>query len=95
MSDKKFDDHTTKQMALLVEELNSLQLKYDTRLLAAILAGRAGMLHGIMITGKVMTQEEARAVWKQAGLLIENPSKKEPKIMHLYGDTILDPRQIN
>jgi len=95
MPEKEFEDHTTEQMARLVNELNEMQLKYDTRLLAAILAGRAGMLHGIMITGEVITQEEARAIWKQAGLLIENPPEKEPKIMHLYGDNILDPTQIN
>lgn len=96
MSDKKeFDEHTVNEMETLVTELNDMQMRYDTRLLAALLAGRAGMLHGIMITGDVMSQEDARAVWKQAGLLIENPPEKEPKIMHLYDKDVFDPEKVN
>lgn len=93
--EKKFDNHTVSQMATLVEELNDIQLRYDTRLLAALLAGRAGMLHGMLITGGVITQDEARAIWKQAGLLIETPPEKEPKIMHLYDKEIIDPSKVN
>ncbi len=103
MSDKKtlddfgFDEYTQKQMILIAEEMNAMQMKYDTRLLAALMAGRSGMLHGVMIAGKVMTQKEAQVIWKQAGVPIETPPKRETKIVHLnkFDDEIFDPKKMN
>ncbi len=103
MSDKKtlddfgFDEYTKEQMILIGEEMNVMQMKYDTRLLAALMAGRSGMLHGIMITGKVMTQEEARVIWKQAGVPIETPPDRKTTILHLdkFEDDIFDPKKTN
>lgn len=101
MSDKKtlddfgFDEYTKNQMVLIAEELNAMHIKYDTRLLAALLAGRSGMLHGIMIKGEVMTQEEARIIWKQAGVPIENIPDREVKIMRKLDDDIFDPEKTN
>lgn len=103
MSDKKtlddfgFDEYTQKQMILIAEEMNAMQMKYDTRLLAALMAGRSGMLHGVMIAGKVMTQKEAQVIWKQAGVPIETPPERETKIVHLnkFDDEIFDPKKMN
>lgn len=103
MSDKKtlndfgFDEYTQKQMVLIAEEMNAMQLKYDTRLLAALMAGRAGMLHAIMIKGKVMTQEDAQGIWKQAGAPIENPPDREISVLnlHKFDDDVFDPKKIN
>ncbi len=88
---EEFNDYTKEQMIKIADELNDMQIRYDTRLLAALMAGRAGMLHGIMINGKVMTKKEAKIIWNQAGQMIENPPDRETKILKKYNDTILDP----
>lgn len=88
---EEFNDYTKEQMVQIAAELNDMQLRYDTRLLAALLAGRAGMLHGIMINGDVITKEEAFIIWSQAGQMIENPPDRETKIIKKYENTLLDP----
>lgn len=93
--DQELNEYANEQLAKLAEELNNLQMQYDTRLVAAILAGRSAMLHAMMINAEVMTQEEARAVWKHAGQLIENPPDRESKVVKLYNGEILEPTQVN
>ena len=88
-------DYTEQQLQSLTNELDALQLKYDTRLLAAFLTGRAAMLHAILINGKVSSQEEAQKVWDTAGEIIENPPERETKIVKMYDGEILEPEQIN
>ena len=95
LDDFGFDEYTKQQMVLIAEDLNAMQMKYDTRLLAALMAGRSGLLHGVMIKGEVMTQEEARVIWKQAGVPIENPPDQEVKIMRKLDDDVFDPETTN
>ena len=92
---EEFNEYTKEQMVKIAAELNDMQLRYDTRLLAALLAGRSGMLHGIMINGKIMTKEEAKVIWNQAGKMIENPPDRETKIIKKHKDTVLEPKDIN
>ncbi len=92
---EEFNDYTKEQMVKIAAELNDMQMRYDTRLLAALMAGRAGMLHGIMINGKVMTKEEAKMVWNQAGQMIENPPDRETKIVKRFNNELLEPKDIN
>jgi hypothetical protein len=89
------NEYTQGQMQKLGDELDALQLKYDTRLLAAFMAGRAARLYAILINGEVTTQDEARKVWAVAGEEIENPPNRETKIMKLYDGQVLNPEQIN
>jgi len=91
----EFNEYTKEQMVQIAAELNDMQLRYDTRLLAALLAGRAGMLYGIMITGDVITKNEAKVIWNQAGQMVENPPDREIKILKKYKDTLLGPDDIN
>ncbi len=91
----EIDDYTEKQMSLLVEELNLMQTKYDTRLLAALLAGRAAMLHAILVKGEVITKEEAVTIWELAGGIIERGSDNDIKFMKKYDEETFDPSTVN
>lgn len=89
------DDYTKDQMAKLAEEMNAMQLRYDTRLLAALFAGRAAMLHVSMINAGVMTQKQAQHVWNYAGELIDNPVERETKILNMVDGEVFDPAKVN
>jgi len=103
LSDKKvslddypeFNEHMKEQMVLIAGELNEMGKKYDTRLLAALMAGRAGLLQSWLISGGVITQEEARTVWTQAGAPIDNPPEKKTEIVKLDQGKIIPKEQIN
>lgn len=84
------DQYAESQMELLSEELNRLQISFDTRLLAAMLAGRAGHLHGLLVQAGHMTKEDALKIWNFAGDQIENPPEREIKMMAKYGDEVFD-----
>ncbi|MHA2403452.1 MAG: hypothetical protein ACXADH_10720 [Candidatus Kariarchaeaceae archaeon] len=92
---EEFDDYTKEQMVLIANELNDLQLKYDTRLFAALLAGRSALLHANLVTAKVMTQEEALGIWDYAGKMIKNMEDREIKVMKMMDGTIFDPDKTN
>ena len=89
------DDYPQQQMELLADELNKLQITFDTRLLAAFLAGRAGYLHGLLVKTGHMTKEDALKIWNFAGDQIENPPEKEVKTMTLADGDIIDPDRMN
>ena len=89
------DEYTKQQMSLLVEELNNLQIAYDTRLLASILAGRAGVLYGILIKAGHISQEEAQKIWDFAGEPIKNPPEREVKTMAMVDGQVFDPSKTN
>jgi hypothetical protein len=89
------DKYAEKQMGLLAEELNRLQMSFDTRLLAAFLAGRAGRLHGILVQAGHMTKEDALKIWNFAGEQIENPPDREIKTMAMLDGEIFDPSKAN
>lgn len=94
MSDEQ-EKYAEKQMELLAEELNRLQLSFDTRLLAAFLAGRAGYLHGILVQAGHMTTEEALKIWNFAGEQIESPPDRDIKTMSMLDGEIFDPSKTN
>ena len=83
-------EYANKQMKLIVDELNVMQTKYDTRMLAALLAGRAAMLHSVLVNGKVITKDEALLIWNKAGEVIEEDRDNEVKFMYKDGDEIFD-----
>lgn len=91
----EFSDHVKEQMVLIAGELNEMGMKYDTRLLAALMAGRAGLLHGLLISGDIITQEEARTVWTQAGVPIENPPEQKTKVVKMLDGEIIPNEAIN
>lgn len=91
----EFNDHMKEQMILIAGELNEMGMKYDTRLLAALMAGRAGLLQGLLISGDIITQEEARTVWTQAGVPIETPPKQKTKIVKMLDGEIITSKEIN
>lgn len=95
LDDYEFDEYTKQQMLSIAKELDNLQTSYDTRLLAALLAGRAASLHGMLITTGNQTKEEARAVWEQAGQIIDNPPDREVKTMSLLDGQTFDPSKTN
>ena len=92
---EEFDEYTKEQMVKIAEELNAMQLKYDTRLLAALMAGRAGLLHGMLVTSKVIDQSTARKIWVQAGVPIEELPEQETKVVKILDGEVLDPKDIN
>ena len=92
---EEFDEYTKEQMIKIAEELNAMQMKYDTRLLAALMAGRAGLLHGMLITSKVMDQPTARKIWAQAGVPIDELPEQETKVVKIHDGEILNPKDIN
>lgn len=91
----EFNEHMKEQMVLIAGELNEMGKKYDTRLLAALMAGRAGLLQSWLISGEVITQKEARTVWAQAGAPIENPPKNKTQIVKLDQGRIIPKEEIN
>ncbi len=91
----EFNDHMKEQMVLIAGELNEMGKKYDTRLLAALMAGRAGLLQGWLISGDIITQEEARTVWAQAGVPIENPPEQKTEIVKIFDGEIITSKEIN
>ena len=91
----EFNEHMKEQMVLIAGELNDMGMKYDTRLLAALMAGRAGLLQAWLITGGVITQDEARTIWTQAGAPIENPPESEVKIVKMDQGKIISNEEIN
>lgn len=91
----EFNEHMKEQMLLIAGELNDMGTRYDTRLLAALMAGRAGLLQGWLISGDVITQKEARTIWKQAGGPIENPPEQKTKIVKMDRGKIIPSEQIN
>ncbi len=95
LDDYEFDEYTKQQMLSIANELDNLQTSYDTRLLAALLAGRAASLHAMLITAGKQTKEEARAVWEQAGQVIDNPPDREVKTMSLLDGQVFDPSKTN
>lgn len=92
---EEIEEYPQQQMELLAEELNRLQMSYDTRLLAAFLAGRAGRLHAMLVKSGHMTMEDAQKIWKFAGDQIENPPEQEVKTMTLMDGQIFDPDKAN
>lgn len=91
----ELDEYTENQMSLLTEELNLMQTKYDTRMMSALLAGRAAMLHAILVKGEVITKEEALKIWEIAGGIIERGSDNEVKIMKKFDGETFDPKTVN
>jgi len=91
----ELDAYTKEQMFKIAEELNDLQLKYDTRLLAALLAGRSAMLHANLVSAKILTQDDAKKIWAQAGDVIDDLPDREVKVVKMMDDEIIDPVQIN
>lgn len=94
MSDEQ-EQYAEKQMDLLADEFNRLQLSFDTRLLAAFMAGRAGRLHGMLVQAGHMTLEDALKIWNFAGEQIENPPDREIKTMAMMDGEIFDPGKAN
>ena len=92
---EEFDEYTKEQMIKIAEEMNAMQMKYDTRLLAALMAGRAGLLHGMLINSKVIDQPTARKIWAQAGVPIEELPEQETKVVKILDGEILDPKEFN
>lgn len=95
MKNEGLDSYTNEQMQKISDELNLILSKYDTRLSAIIFVCRAGMLYGAMIDAKVISQNEARAIWKQAGEPIETPPKQNTRVMSMLDGEILDPEKFN
>ena len=91
----EFNEHMKEQMILIAGELNEMGTRYDTRLLAALMAGRAGLLQGWLVSGDVITQEEARTVWAQAGEPIENPPEQKTKVVKMDRGQIIPSEEIN
>ena len=92
------EKHQEDQLQKMVEELNVMQTKYDTRLLSAVLAGRAAMLHVALVNGNIISQEDATNIWNVAGKVIEDGSDSQPKIMYKDGDDVFDaptPEELN
>lgn len=92
---EEFDEYTKEQMIKIAEEMNAMQMKYDTRLLAALMAGRAGLLHGMLINSDVIDQPTARKIWAQAGVPIEELPEQETKVVKILDGEILDPKEFN
>lgn len=92
---EEFDEYTKEQMIKIAGELNAMQMKYDTRLLAALMAGRAGLLHGMLIKSDVMDQPTARKIWVQAGVPIEELPEQETKVVKILDGEVLDPKKFN
>ncbi len=91
----EFNEHMKEQMILIAGELNEIQKKYDTRLLAALMAGRAGLLQAWLISGGIITQEEARTVWAQAGAPIENPPEQKTEIIKMLDGEVIESKDLN
>ena len=96
MSEKKTTEtelsaHAQDEMIKISLKLNELQTTFDTRLLAAMLAGRAGMLYAMMINAGMTSKDEALMLWEKAAETIHNPPERETKIMKMHdGDIIPD-----
>lgn len=90
----KLDPHTQEKTEEILKELKKLEQQFDTRLLATLLASRAGVLFGAVIGGGLLSQEDVRLIWKTAGEPINNPPKTA-KIVTLYDGMKIDPLQIN
>ena len=95
LDDYEFDEYTKQQMLSIAKELDLLQTSYDTRLLAALLAGRAASLHAMLVATGNQTKEQARAVWDHAGQVIDNPPDREIKTMSMMDGQIFDPSKAN
>ena len=91
----EFNEHMKEQMILIAGELNEIQKKYDTRLLAALMAGRAGLLQSWLVSGGIITQEEARTVWAQAGDPIENPPEQKTEIIKMLDGEVIESKDLN
>ena len=91
----ELDEHTKQQMLLVTAELDNLQMSYDTRLLAALFAGRAASLYSMLITSGHLSQEDAQLTWEHAGQIINNPPEREVKTMSLMDGQIFDPEKTN
>ena len=94
-ADAEFDEYTKAKMVEIVKKFNELEMQYDTRLLATLMAGRAGILYGVLINGGIMSQDDARLTWFNAGTPIENPPDRETKVLHMVDDEIFDPKKTN
>lgn len=92
---EQLDEYATKQIKLIVDHLNDLQISFDTRLLATLLTDRAAYLHGLLVKMDHLSEEEALLVWEQAADRIKNPPEKEIKTMSLVDGEILDPGKAN
>lgn len=95
MENDNQDGHAEQQMALIVNELNNLQTSYDTRLLSALLAGRAAMLLNLLVNAGHMKTEDANVVWDKAGEIIDQPQEKEIKTLTMYDGHKFDASKVN
>lgn len=85
---KYFDE----QIRLMNEAVTNMQMSFDTRYLAPVLADRAAYLYGLLISAGHMTEFEARRVWVEAGKRIKENSDREVQTMTKAGDDIFDPK---
>lgn len=92
---QQLDDHTQNEIQQILEILNNLHLTFDSRLVAALLASRAGGLYGKMISGEIISQEDALKIWEVAAEPIHNPQQHNTKIVYKSGDEVITPDKVN
>lgn len=94
ISDAEKHEHQRKVMLQINEELNSMQMRYDAKLLSLMLADRAAYLFSLLIKAGRMTEDEALGCW----LLANDRILQQPETvtqLTMAGDDVYDPAKVN